>query len=288
MHFTSTLSATAAFLFTLFSANAALVAHYEFEETSGTTLTDSSGNGFDASVVNPNGTGDLNVAGAYGGSSGYRPGSNVNDYGVRSTGTSDFGITGNNARTISFWFNTPSFGDQFRLLGMGQSAAQKSFDITAENNANSGNANRIGLRYGNGNVFFDADNSGTAFAINTWYHVAYVYDGTTLGLGDLTDSNGLSVFVNGVQIDADGGNLNNPTQVLNTGTGNFAFGARNDLSQFNLYPGLLDDVQVYDEALSAAEVTSLYNDPGSAIPEPSGALFGLVGCGLLLVRRRRC
>ena len=117
--------------------------------------------------------------------------------------------------------------------------------------------------------------------------MAYVYDGTILDLGDLTDSSGLSVFVNGVQIDADGGNLNNPDQVLNTGSGNFAFGARNDLSQFNLYPGLLDDVQVYNEALSAAEVASLYNSPGSVIPEPSTALLGLVSCGLLLVRRRR-
>jgi hypothetical protein len=267
------------------------VAHYKLDETSGTTLADSSGNGFDATVVNPQGTGDLDVAGVAG--SAYRPGANGNDYGLRSTGTADFGITGNNARTVAFWFNTSSFGgttSQYRLLGIGIGAAAESFDIVAESGTNAGGANRVGLRYGNGNVYYDADNSGTAFAINTWYHVAMVYDGTTLDLeaiGTAADGNGLQVYVNGVQMNAAGGNLNNSTQALSTGAGNFSVGIRNDLSQYGDYPGLLDDLQIYDESLSSAQVLSLYNNPGSVIPEP--AVFSLAGLAFLLsmTRRRR-
>ena len=109
------------------SAQAALVAHYEFEETSGTTLSDSSGNGFDGAVV---GSGDLNVTGVIG--SAFEPGGG-GSYGSVSGGVSDFGIGGNNARTLSFWFNTSDFGgesDQYRVLGMGTGAAG-AFNIVA-------------------------------------------------------------------------------------------------------------------------------------------------------------
>ncbi|BCX49056.1 hypothetical protein HAHE_29640 [Haloferula helveola] len=261
------------------SAEAALVAYYEFDETSGTSIGDSSGNGFDGSVI---GSGDLNVSGYVG--SGYQPGSGGSDYGSVSGGVSDFGIGGNDARTIAFWFNTSGFGgatDQYRLIGTGSTGAGTAFNIVAESSTG---ANRIGLRYGNGNVYFDADNSGTAFATGTWYHVAVVYDGSTLDLesvGTASDGTGLVFYVNGVEVDTAAGNLNNGTQALSTALTDFAFGANEDGTQ-GFYPGLLDEVRVYDEALGAGAIATL-----AAVPEPTFAtLAGALGL-LLLLRRRR-
>ena len=108
-------------------AQADLVGHYKFEETSGTTLVDSSGNNFDGAVV---GSGDLDVAGIVG--SAYQPVAGDANFGRVTNGVSNFGINGNAARTISLWFNTSSFGasnDQFRLIGIGSGAAA-SFEVS--------------------------------------------------------------------------------------------------------------------------------------------------------------
>ncbi|PXA04677.1 hypothetical protein DDZ13_05765 [Coraliomargarita sinensis] len=256
------LLAATSFALMLAPAKAALVAHYEFEETSGTTLVDSATNSYDGTVV---GNGDLNVSGIIG--SAYEPGGN-GSYGRVTDGVSNFSIGGNKARTLSFWFKTPSFGgtaDQHRMLGLGSSGTATAFNIVAESGTNAGGSNRIGLRYGNGNVYFNADNSGTPFATGTWYHVAVVYDGTTLDLepiGSSSDSTGLTVYVNGTEVDTAGGNLNNATQALNTSTTDFGFGANADGSQSS-YPGLLDEVRIYNSALSASEVATLASEAGS-------------------------
>ena len=56
--------------------------------------------------------------------------------------------------------------------------------------------------------------------------------------------------------------------------------------QFNPFSGLIDEVAVFDHALSQAEVTALFAE--SMVPEPSTMLLlGLGGLGGLVVRRRR-
>lgn len=244
-------------------AHANPVARYAFEESSGTTLVDSSGNGRNGNLV---GSGSLNVSGIIG--SAYQPGGD-GSHGVVPGGATAFGITGNAARTISLWFKTPDFGSsttQHRLIGIGASGTGTSFDIVAEFGSNGGNANRVGLRYGNGNVYFDADNAGTPFAVNSWYHLAVVYDGTTLDLepvGSPADGAGLLFYVNGVRVNAVAGNLASPTQALATATGDFFLGTNITLLH-DLYPGLLDEVGVYNRALSAAEAAALAVVPGPA------------------------
>jgi len=249
-------------LIALTSVHAALVGHYEFEETSGTILVDSTGNDYAGTVV---GSGDLDVPGVLG--STYQPGG-AGSYGRVTGGVNAFGINGNNARTIALWFKTPSFGgtnDQYRLIGIGAGAAA-SFSIVAEAGTNAGGSNRVGLRYGNGNVYFDADNSGTAFATDTWYHLTVVYDGTTLdleALGSASDSSGLVFYVNGVEVNPAAGNLNNGTQALDTALSDFVIGAPADGDEsLGSYPGLLDDLRVYDTVLSAAEIDVLVDAAG--------------------------
>ncbi len=55
------------------------------------------------------------------------------------------------------------------------------------------------------------------------------------------------------------------------------------------FSGSIDDVQIYDEALSASDATFLLNNAGTAVgvPEPSStALLGLGGLALILRRRK--
>lgn len=219
----------------------------------------------------------------------YQPG--PGSYGEVANGSTLFGITGNAPRTISLWFNTPAFGNgttpnQYRLIGVGSGAAG-SFDIVAEN---TGTNNQVGLRYGNGNVFFNSDNSGTAFATNTWYQVTVVYDGSNLnleGVGVPSNTTGLTFYVDGVEVNRAAGNGNNGSEALNTqANAPFYFGTAPDLVN-DKYPGLLDDVQIYNTALTSSQVQSLYENPGSVIPEPASAGQCCLGGVMLLFRRRR-
>lgn len=53
----------------------------------------------------------------------------------------------------------------------------------------------------------------------------------------------------------------------------------------NYYRGLVDELQLFDRALTPAEVTFLKNNPGATIPAPAGA--AIVGLGLVSLGRRR-
>ena len=83
---------------------------------------------------------------------------------------------------------------------------------------------------------------------NTWHHVAFTYNGTSLGSGvniyiDGNLSNGTVTYDN-----LSGSILNNVP--LNIGQGTWGGGAFN---------GIIDEVRVYNRALTAAEVEQLYN-----------------------------
>jgi len=240
---------------------AAPVAHFKFEESSGSVLQESSYSSINGAII---GSGsDLNVSGQVG--SGYKPGGN-GSYGLVSNGVSLFEVGGNSARSISFWFKTPNFtGDEYRLIGAGSSGGAKAFNIVAE--AFSGR-NLIGLRYGNGNIYFGPTNDALAsFALNTWYHVVVVYDGTTLDLETgPSDGEGLIFYVNGVEINSSEGNRTNGDQVLDTTLSDFAFGANTDGTKDG-FPGTLDEVQVFNHALASTDVATLASGAGGALPQ---------------------
>ena len=107
---------------------------------------------------------------------------------------------------------------------------------------------------------------------NTWHHLAFVYEAGA----------SQSIYVDGTMLATTAtpaGIVENSAPLL---LGGMMLG-----SPTSTYTGLLDEVRMYNHALSAAEVTVLATP--SAVPEPasSAALAGAALLGLAATRRRR-
>lgn len=198
-----------------------LVAHWKFDENSGTTATDSSGNG---------------NTGTLGGKTSFVPGRFGNAVRVPSdvpysntyVRINTNKMPANNApQSISLWFNRDGTGsDDF---------------ISLDNSSNSA----IGLS----NTYLSAFKWGgweivSSFFVpsaNIWHHLVYTYDGTTHTLyydGSFFKSSNVAP------------NTAIPTIVR------IGRGARNCCSWGNV---TIDDVRIYNRALSATEIQQLYN-----------------------------
>ncbi len=101
----------------------------------------------------------------------------------------------------------------------------------------------------------------TTFAINTWYHVVGVYDGSFTRLYVNGASDATAVAASG-----------------SLGTANRQFyigcGSNNPNGQRNYFDGSIDDVRVYNRALTSGEVTTLY---GGSVQPLAGAWNMLKG-----------
>ena len=146
-------------------AHAGLVLHYTFDETSGTTAADSSGNGNTGTLTNM--TGSEWTTGRIGGGALGFDGSN--DYVVMSGSFP----AGSNARSVSAWFKASSFaygggfGAWRSIVGWGTDSWGQLFDIATSTNK----------LYWHDYTFASFEGS-TALSTDTWYHVAATYDGS--------------------------------------------------------------------------------------------------------------
>src|SRR5262249_22909287 len=106
--------------------------------------------------------------------------------------------------------------------------------------------------------------SGTsALGVNTWTHLALTYDGATLQL-----------YVNGVQVSSTA-----RTGAISTSTGQLQIGGDSIFGQH--FAGIIDEVRVYNIALSAAQIRADMTTPvgnAGAFPiislNPSNISFG--------------
>lgn len=228
-----------------------LITHWELDGDA----SDASGNGFAGTLVNsPSfGTGqvgqaiDLNGSNQYvevaDGAGSLQPGSPPS------------------AMSISAWFRTDTIAPSIQII------ADKGHNtINGAGWALSINSGIPTFTYGG----FQNATSPLVTAGN-WYHLVGVFDGTDM-----------SIYLNGVQ---------GTTTTLTTGgtvksTTPLRIGAWANppsLSPLNFFNGSIDEVRLYDHALSASEITAL-----SAVPEPSTyALISLAILGACLVLKRK-
>ncbi len=197
------------------------VAWWKFDETSGTTASDSSGNNYTGTLVN----GPVWTTGKIGNALSF---DGVNDY-------VSANIPSLSSITISAWVRTPIPGSTLRIIDANWTVPLLRFDNSSVQFI--------------GNVFLT---SNTTFLANQWYHLVAV-----------GDANGHKLYVNG--------SLDNSNSTAYTASNGNPILIGGSLDLFN---GLIDDVRVYNRALSQSEIQTLYN-AGAADTAPPAAPTGV-------------
>jgi concanavalin A-like lectin/glucanase superfamily protein len=212
------------------NASTGLAAAYGFEEATGTTATDSSGNNNTGTLNGPTRT----TPGKYGAALSF---DGVNDQvAVADSGTLDL----TNGMTLEAWVR-PSALTAWRTILMKEQTAGLVYGLYANSDTNRPSAH-IHL-----NV--ERDVRGTAaLALNTWTHVAATFDGAVLRF-----------YVNGVQV-----STGNYSGSMAASTGSLRIGGNSVWGEW--FGGLIDEVRVYRRALTATEVTADMNAP--VVPSP--------------------
>ena len=106
---------------------------------------------------------------------------------------------------------------------------------------------KLSFRIGNESGNIAILSSGTTIQFDIWYHVAAVYDGSSMKLylnGDLSNSMTTTIAPLGITTD--------PVIIGNVGT---------DISSFNHnrpFKGLIDEVEIFSRALSQEEIQAIY------------------------------
>lgn len=239
---------------TCFPAGADIVAHWAMDESSGATATDSVGGR--SGSLSPQGA--IFVAGGVSGNA-LSIDSSLNGL-VTVPDDAALMFAGNQPFTISLWVKTSLTGWSI-LASKHQSGGQNGYFLAMNYN-----------EAGKASFYVSSDSTAVSSASVTddqWRHIVGVYntDGTRL------------IYVDGApgQGGVAAANVVANTQPLYLG----------GLGGASSYTGLLDDVQIYDQALSATQVLFLFTHPGQAIPEPAGIGVLVLAAAGMLVRRRR-
>jgi hypothetical protein len=147
----------------------------------------------------------------------------------------------NNAITISAWIKQNAWNNYPAIISKGYATAGGySLHIRSDNTLWFELDEANGTRH-----FYNPTN--TAFANSVWNHVVATYDGTIQ-----------RVFLNGVQI----GTGLNGTFAIGTVTNPLLIGKLSGYGHFN---GLIDEVKIYNYALSSDEIKTDYNQSSSAV-----------------------
>ncbi len=213
-----------------------LVGLWPLTEGSGSSSLDQSGNGNNGAW---NGTIPYYAAGKVGSYAGTFSSSSNNWVNIGNLPS--LGITSN--MTLAAWINSRSF------------PAAANNGIVSKGYNTAGNRGYVFVTSNFSLVFCVSVDGSAAYAcgtslaglsLNTWQHVAVVY-AASAGRADFYINGNLSTSTTGL-----------PTSVYNTSQP-FQIGTNDASTGQNAYNGLLNDIRVYNRALSAAEVMALYN-----------------------------
>jgi hypothetical protein len=213
------------------------VGHWKLDDANGLIVADASGNGLAGALVNR----PVWTSGWLGG-------------GLSLNGTNDYvqipnpGPLSPQKLTLSLWVNPSSFANasgSSMLANVGiRDGSDGSYGLAIDTTGRP--VAMLSIGDGEGNTF---SLKGSALTVGQWSHLAMTYDNATLTL-----------YVDGVA--AGHVSIN---RVRTTSPAPLVFGRGGDATHF--FKGILDDVQLYSQALSIADIAALVG--GAPLPAPS-------------------
>ena len=213
------------------------VAGYAFNETSGTTTVDFTGHGLTGTLTN----GPVFATGEYGNA-------------VKLNGVNQFVDLGNptalqltGSITVSAWINSSAFPTDDAVIVSKRSSGKVGFELNTT--ADTG-PRTISFKLTNSSGASVYRYGATTLQANTWYFVTGVYDAA---------AQTLHVYLNG-QLN-DGVSNGTATSTQQNSTVNVDIGQRPGVSATS-FNGLIDDVRIYNSALTQAQIQADMNTPG--------------------------
>ena len=218
-----------------------LVGYWSFEDATGTKATDFSGNGNTGTLTNMEAAdwvqGKRGKALSFDGSDEYVD-----------LGTSAGNFNNTDSFSVSAWINANTLNSTNRCIVnrvTGSPANGWEMRITT--------ANKVRFLLASTSANYNGQDT-TVLSTNTWYHVVGTWNGSDA-----------KIFLNGVE-DTSTPITQNSVGTI-TGTRTLAVGA-NAITSSSYFPGSIDDVRIYNRALSATEVSALYNS-GATTAKPT-------------------
>lgn len=227
-----------------------ITAGYAFNEASGTTTADASGHGIVGTLTN----GPTFTAGRYGNA-------------VALDGVNDFVNLGNptalqftGSMTIGAWVYVSAFPSDDAAVVSKRSSSESGYqlDITADTGPRT-----IGFKLTNsaGQPMFRY--GATPLQLNTWYHIAGVYDAV---------NQTMDVYLNGT---LDNGQLvGTVTNSQQNSTASVNVGRRAGITGYE-FPGRIDDVRIADHALTQAQIQTDMATPLAATADTTAPTVSL-------------
>ncbi|MBI4712537.1 MAG: LamG domain-containing protein, partial [Planctomycetes bacterium] len=211
-----------------FIDNTGLVGSWHFSEGAGTTATDSTdyrNNG----TISPTATGPTWVDGRFGNGLSF----DGTDDSVNIPDSATLDITGQ--ISIEAWINPANLSGNKMIVGKRSDWAVNGcpYDLMQIND---------GITFYIYGASIQSAGLGGAVSANVWQHIAATYDGANM-----------KVYINGVE------RANNPTNIaIPTNNAFVGIGRRSD-GAYDYFVGLIDEVRIYNRALSASEILTRYN-----------------------------
>jgi hypothetical protein len=233
------------------TGNSGLVGWWKFDDGSGTSAADSSGNGNTGALHN---TPTWTTSGKYGDALVFANASN-NYVDIANPANFDLGAT--NPFSLAAWVYRTNATTEGEILARVLGGNWTVYSLWMPGNGESGcnstcttNCLEMDIVNTAGSNMLCKLVGGSAVTPNVWHHVVMTYDGSvTLA--------GLNLYVDGV--------LQTASQTTNNLTGSIL--AATDLKigtdepgQGDSFTGTVDDVRIYNRVLSATEILNLYND----------------------------
>jgi len=242
-------------------SQAGLISHWAFDESGGPIAYDSAGS-FDGTLSG----GAAFVGGGISGNAislSEASGSLVN------IGTSFPGFTSGDFSLVA-WVKTTTSDDSSVIVSKHLAGSVNGYLLNINTTGSYGAANKA--------MFYDSTPPGgeaistTTVNDGVWHQIAGVY----------TAGGNIQIYVDGSPAE----NTKSSKPIVANTAPFLVGGVSISGTPTALFNGLVDDVQVYGDALTSGEVQFLYNNPGLVVPEPSTALLLALGAVCCAATRR--